>query len=136
MSARWRVSGNTSPQPQPPLASILEMVMRRTCARPDRPFQTLMSLANTDPQALRERVETFRQAVAADEALQRQLRGATSAAGIVEVAAAAGLSLAPAELVRDFARRLLESDDETTVRNFDNCGWDQGELAWLLKTWQ
>jgi hypothetical protein len=21
------------------------------------------------------------------------------------------------------------------VRNFDNGGWDQGELAWVLKTW-
>ena len=95
-----------------------------------------MSPEITDAEALRERVEAFRQAVAADQLLQRQLRSATSAAGLVEVAAAAGQSLAPAELVKDFARRLLESDDETAVRNFDNCGWDQGELAWLLKSWQ
>lgn len=48
---------------------------------------------------------------------------------------AAGVPLNPAQLVRDLARRLLGSDAELSVRNFDNCGWDQGELAWVNKTW-
>ncbi|MEB3332227.1 MAG: hypothetical protein VKI83_07030 [Synechococcaceae cyanobacterium] len=136
MSPRWRVSGDTSARPPPPAASILEAVMRLTRGGIARPSQTAMSPETTDLQVLRERVETFRQAVAADELLQRQLRGTTTAAGLAEVAAAAGVSIDPAALVKDFARRLLEADDEITVRNFDNCGWDQGELAWLLKTWQ
>ena len=27
-------------------------------------------------------------------------------------------------------------DDALAVRNFDNLGWDMGELAWALKTWE
>lgn len=92
--------------------------------------------AALDPQALRDRVEELRQRLSGDEELQRRLRGVTSAAGLAEVAAAAGVPLSPAALVKDFARRLLESEDALTVLNFDNCGWDQGELAWLIKTWQ
>lgn len=78
----------------------------------------------------------MRQRLSGDEELQRRPRGVSTAAGIAEVAAAAGVALTPAPLVKDFARRLLESDDELAVRNFDNCGWDQGELAWVIKTWQ
>ena len=98
--------------------------------------ETSAASASLDPQALRSQVEEFRQRLSGDDELQRRLRGVTSAAGLAELAAAAGVPLSPAALVKDFARRLLESDDALTVHNFDNCGWDQGELAWLIKTWQ
>ena len=42
----------------------------------------------------------------------------------------------PAALVKGFAQLLLESDDAMAVRNFDNLGWDVGELAWTAKTWE
>ena len=71
-----------------------------------------------------------------DEALQRQLRGVTTAAGFAAVAAQAGLDLEPAALVKGFAQLLLEGDEALAVRNFDNLGWDVGQLAWAAKTWQ
>jgi hypothetical protein len=39
-------------------------------------------------------------------------------------------------LVKAFAQLLLDGDDALAVRNFDNLGWDVGELAWALKTWE
>ena len=39
-------------------------------------------------------------------------------------------------LVKAFAQLLVEGDDALAVRNFDNLGWDMGELAWALKTWE
>ena len=50
--------------------------------------------------------------------------------------AQAGLTIEPAALVKGFAQLLLESDDAMTVRNFDNLGWDIGELLWAAKTWE
>jgi len=31
--------------------------------------------------------------------------------------------------------RLVTADDAKAVHNFDLCGWDAGELLWLLKNW-
>ena len=81
-------------------------------------------------------IEAFLEAVRSNEDLQRQLRGVTTAAGLAEVAAEAGLTIEPAALVKGFAQLLLESDDTMAVRNFDNLGWDVGELAWAAKTWE
>jgi hypothetical protein len=81
-------------------------------------------------------VDAFLKAVREDEALQRQLRGVTTAAGLADVAAQAGLSLEPAALVKGFAQLLLDGDDALAVRNFDNLGWDVGELLWASKTWE
>lgn len=81
-------------------------------------------------------VEAFLAAVRSDENLQRQLRNVTSAAGLVEVAQHAGLAIEPGALVKGFARLLLQADDELAARNFDNLGWDVGELLWAAKTWE
>ena len=81
-------------------------------------------------------VETFLQAVRSNEDLQRQLRGVTTAAGLAEVAAQAGLNIEAAALVKGFAQLLLASDDALALRNFDNLDWDVGELAWAAKTWE
>ena len=81
-------------------------------------------------------VEAFLDAVRSNEDLQRQLRGVTTAAGLAEVAAQAGLNIEAAALVKGFAQLLLASDDALALRNFDNLGWDVGELAWAVKTWE
>jgi len=44
--------------------------------------------------------------------------------------------LEPGQLVKGFAEKLLASDDALAIRNFDNLGWDVGELAWAAKTWE
>ena len=44
--------------------------------------------------------------------------------------------IGPAQLVKHYAQLLVEADDELAIRNFDRCGWDAGELLWLLKTWE
>ena len=81
-------------------------------------------------------IEEFLGAVRSNEDLQRQLRGVTTAAGLAEVAAQAGLNIDAAALVKGFAQLLLASDDALALRNFDNLGWDVGELAWAAKTWE
>jgi hypothetical protein len=81
-------------------------------------------------------VGDFLEAVRSNEDLQRQVRGATTAADLAAVAAQAGLTIEPAALVKGFAQLLLESDDAMAVRNFDNLGWDMGELLWAAKTWE
>ena len=81
-------------------------------------------------------VGDFLEAVRSNEDLQRQVRGATTAADLAAVAAQAGLTIEPAALVKGFAQLLLESDDTMAVRNFDNLGWDMGELLWAAKTWE
>ncbi len=81
-------------------------------------------------------VEEFLAAVRSNEGLQRQLRGAITAADLAAVAAQAGLTIEPAALVKEFAQLLLDSDDALAVRNFDNLGWDMGELLWAVKTWE
>lgn len=81
-------------------------------------------------------VDAFLEAVRANELLQQQLRGVTTAAGLADVATQAGLTIDAATLVKGFAQLLLESDDATTVRNFDNLSWDMGELLWAAKTWE
>lgn len=81
-------------------------------------------------------VGDFLEAVRSNEDLQRQVRGATTAADLAAVAAQAGLTIEPAALVKGFAQLLLESDDAMAVRNFDNLGWDIGELLWAAKTWE
>jgi len=81
-------------------------------------------------------VEDFLVAIRTNEDLQRQLRSATTAADLAAVAAQAGLTIEPAALVKGFAQLLLESDDSMSVRNFDNLGWDMGELLWAAKTWE
>lgn len=81
-------------------------------------------------------VEAFLDAVRSNEDLQRQLRGVTTAAGLAEVAAQAGLNIEAAAQVKGFAQLLLASDDALALRNFDNLGWDVGELAWAAKTWE
>ena len=81
-------------------------------------------------------VGDFLAAIRSNEDLQRQMRGATTAADLAAVAAEAGLAIEPAALVKAFAQLLLESDDAMAVRNFDNLGWDMGELLWAAKTWE
>jgi len=81
-------------------------------------------------------IKSFLQAVRSNEELQRELRSVTTAAGLAEVAARAGFAMEAGPLVKAFARLLLEGDDALAVRNFDNLGWDMGELAWALKTWE
>ena len=81
-------------------------------------------------------VEAFLDAVRSNEDLQRQLRGVTTAAGLAEVAAQAGLNNEASALVKGFAQLLIASDDALALRNFDNLGWDVGELAWAAKTWE
>ncbi|MEB3200140.1 MAG: Nif11 family protein [Synechococcaceae cyanobacterium] len=93
------------------------------------------SAADGEAGARRRQVEAFRTLLREDESLQRQLREATSAAALAAVVQGAGIPLSPADLVRDFALRLLEGDDARVIEHFDNCGWDQGELAWLYKIW-
>lgn len=81
-------------------------------------------------------IDAFLDAVRSNEDLQRHLRTVTTAAGLSAVAEQAGLRIEPATLVKAFARLLLEEDDAKAVRNFDNLGWDMGELLWALKTWE
>lgn len=81
-------------------------------------------------------IAAFIETVQEDETLQRQLRLATTAGRISELAREAGFELEPAQLVKHYARLLLEAEDGLAVRNFDRCGWDAGELLWLLKTWE
>lgn len=81
-------------------------------------------------------INQFVQKVLLDESLQRQLKLTSTAAGLSEVAAQAGFTIQPAEIVKHYARLLLESQDELAVRNFDRCSWDAGELLWLIKTWE
>lgn len=52
------------------------------------------------------------------------------------MAAAAGISLNGAALVKHFARLLADSDDALAVKNFDDFGWDAGELLWILQNWK
>jgi hypothetical protein len=81
-------------------------------------------------------IEAFLDALRSNEELQRQLRGVTTAAGLAEVASQAGLNIEAAALVKGFAQLILSSDDALAVRNFDNVGWDVGELAWAAKSWE
>lgn len=81
-------------------------------------------------------ISAFLQAARTDKELQHQMRGVTTAAGLAEVAAAAGITIEAAALVKGFAQLLLEGDDDLAVRNFDNLGWDFGELLWAAKTWE
>lgn len=89
-----------------------------------------------DDASLTQAIEAFVTAVRQDDTLQRQLRLAATASDLSAVANAAGFELEPAQLVKHYARRLLEADDALAVRNFDRCSWDAGELLWLLKTWE
>ena len=81
-------------------------------------------------------VEEFLAAVRSNESLQRQLRGASTAEDLTAVAAQAGLTIEPAALVNGFAQPLLDINDALAVRNFDNLGWDMGELLWAARTWE
>lgn len=81
-------------------------------------------------------ISAFLAAVRSDDELQHQLRGVTTAAGLAEVANRAGFAIEAAALVKGFAQLLLEGDDPLCVRNFDNLGWDFGELLWAIKTWE
>lgn len=81
-------------------------------------------------------ISAFLAAVRSDDELQHQLRGVTTAAGLAEVANRAGFAIEAAALVKGFAQLLLEGDDPLCVRNFDNLGWDMGELLWAIKTWE
>jgi predicted ribosomally synthesized peptide with nif11-like leader len=82
-----------------------------------------------------DRINAFLERLRSDEELQQALKPATTAEGVAAVALSAGFDLSPAELVKDFAQRLLEAEETQAVRLFDNCGWDHGELSWVLKTW-
>jgi hypothetical protein len=81
-------------------------------------------------------IKDFLDAIRANEDLQHQMRSATTAADLAAVGAQAGLTIEPSALVKGFAQLLLESDDAMAVRNFDNLGWDMGELLWAAKTWE
>ena len=81
-------------------------------------------------------VDAFLKAIRDNEDIHLQLRGVTTAAGLAEVAQALGLDLPPAAIVKGFAQLLVDSSDSLAVRNFDNLGWDMGELLWAAKTWE
>lgn len=81
-------------------------------------------------------VEAFLLAVRSNPDLQRLLRNVTTAQELAEVAAKADLTIDPGTLVKGFAQLLVDSDDAQAVRNFDNLGWDVGELLWAAKTWE
>jgi hypothetical protein len=89
---------------------------------------------STDP--VSSALGTLITAAKGDDALERKLRMATTAGAIADAAAAAGLKLDPAAVVKHYARQLLEADDATTVHNFDLCSWDAGELLWAMKNWK
>ena len=89
----------------------------------------------TSPQANRARINEFLLRLRSEAELQQAMKPVTTAAGVAAVAVTAGFELSPAELVKNFAQRLLDADDARAVLLFDNCGWDHGELAWVLKTW-
>jgi|UniRef100_UPI00404BA421 hypothetical protein len=80
--------------------------------------------------------ESFLKAIRENDQVHTQLRGVTTAAGLAEVANAIGLDIPPAALVKGFAQLLLEASDDLAIRNFDNLGWDMGELLWAAKTWE
>ena len=81
-------------------------------------------------------VDAFLKAIRDNEDLHLKLRGVTTAEGLAEVAQTAGLDLPPAAIVKGFAQLLVDSSDSLAVRNFDNLGWDVGELLWAAKTWE
>ena len=81
-------------------------------------------------------LEAFLQAIRDNEELHLQLRGVTTAAGLAEIAQSQGFDLPPAAIVKGFAQLLVDSSDSLAVRNFDNLGWDMGELLWVAKTWE
>jgi hypothetical protein len=81
-------------------------------------------------------VDAFLKAIRDNEDIHLQLRGVTTAAGLAEVAQTLGLDLPPAAIVKGFAQLLVDSSDSLAVRNFDNLGWDMGELLWAAKTWE
>jgi hypothetical protein len=81
-------------------------------------------------------IDTFLQAIRENEDLHLQLRGVTTAAGLAEVSQSIGLDIPPAAIVKGFAQLLLDSSDSMAIRNFDNVGWDVGELLWVAKTWE
>jgi hypothetical protein len=80
------------------------------------------------------RINDFLVRLRSEAQIQQAMKPVTTAAGLAAVAEAAGFELSPASLVKDFAQRLLDADDDQTVRLFDNCGWDHGEIAWVLKS--
>ena len=81
-------------------------------------------------------LEAFLQAIRENEELHLQLRGVTTAAGLSEIAKSQGFDLPPAAIVKGFAQLLVDSSDSLAIRNFDNLGWDMGELLWVAKTWE
>ena len=80
-------------------------------------------------------IQQMLEAVSNNDDLKRSLRMATTAAAVSEVAAQAGVEIAPAALVKHYAQRLLDAPDGTAVHNFDLCSWDAGELLWTMKNW-
>lgn len=89
------------------------------------------STSNDLSTAIKQLLET----VAQNNELKRGLRMATTAAAVSEVAAQAGVEIAPAALVKHYAQRLLDAPDTTAVHNFDLCSWDAGELLWAMNNW-
>ncbi|WP_253912350.1 Nif11-like leader peptide family natural product precursor [Synechococcus sp. KORDI-52] len=81
------------------------------------------------------KLEQLLKAVANNPSLERQLKMATTASAICEVASSAGIELRPADVVKHYANRLLSASDEVSVQNFDLCSWDAGELLWAMKQW-
>ena len=81
-------------------------------------------------------VESFLEALRADTSVHTKLRGVTTAEGLAEVAKDLGLDLPPAAIVKGFAQLLVDSSDSLAIRNFNNLGWDMGELLWAAKTWE
>ena len=80
-------------------------------------------------------VQSFLEAVRAYTSVHAKLRGVTTAEGLAEVAKELGFDIPPAAIVKGFAQLLVDSSDSLAVRNFDNLGWDMGELLWAAKTW-
>ena len=81
-------------------------------------------------------IEQMLEAVAQNDDMKRGLRMATTAGAVSEVAAQAGVEIAPAALVKHYAQRLLDAPDATAVHNFDLCSWDAGELLWAMNNWK
>jgi hypothetical protein len=86
-------------------------------------------------QIMEDPIQSFIQKARTDADVQHKLKLATTAKDLESIAAEAGITLAAPELIRHFARLLLNADDAQAVRHFDSLGWDAGELLWALKNW-
>lgn len=91
---------------------------------------------NYSPNVSSPNVAAFLASLAENPDLRHRMKAVTTAEEISAVAADAGIDLPAATVVKEFARLLLEAEDDICIRNFNNLSWDHGELLWAAQTWQ